>query len=150
MAPFTCTTSRGSSAVDYILSSSITMRTHTNSDITRALSDHALLCTHVPLTCPDLVRSDFSLFTLDADLGRRVADTRTPTPHTTSETTTTQTGSNVQTPATSQKPPTDRKKRYTWLGGEDTIEYMRSANIWKAHTSTEQFAAKFQQITEEF
>ncbi len=27
---------------------------------------------------------------------------------------------------------------------------MRSATIWKAHTSTEQFAAKFQQITEEF
>ncbi len=75
MAPFTCTTSRGSSTVDYILSSSITMRTHTNSDITRELSDHALLCTHVYLTCPAFVRSDFSLFTLDTDLGRQTDDT---------------------------------------------------------------------------
>ena len=84
------------------------MRTHTNSDITRELSDHALLCTHVLLTCPDLVRSDFSLFTLNADLDQRVDDTRTPTPHTTSEDTATHTGSNVQTPATPQKPPADR------------------------------------------
>ena len=75
MAPFTCTTSRGSSTVDYILSSSITMRTHTNSDITRELSDHALLCTHVHLTSPAFVPSDFSLFTLDADLGRKIYDT---------------------------------------------------------------------------
>ena len=108
MAPFTCTTSRGSSTVDYILSSSITMRTHTNSDITRELSDHALLCTHVPLTCPDLVRSDFSLFTLTADLDRRADDTRTTTPHTTSADTATHTGANGQTSATPQKPPVDR------------------------------------------
>ena len=87
MAPFTCTTSRGSSTVDYILSSSITMRTHTNSDITRELSDHALLCTHVHLTCPAFVRSDFSLFTLDADLGRKIDDTP---PHNTPEAATTQ------------------------------------------------------------
>jgi hypothetical protein len=146
MAPFTCTTSRGSSTVDYILSSNITMRTHTNSDITRKLSDHALLCTHVHLTCPDLVRSDFSLFTLTADLDRKADDTP---PHTKPEATTTQTGSNLQTPATPQTPHAVRKKRYTWLGGEDTIEYMRSAKIWKAHTSTELFATKFREITEE-
>jgi hypothetical protein len=145
MAPFTCTTSRGSSAVDYILSSSITMRTHINADITRELSDHALLCTHVHLTCPTLVRSDFSLFTLDADLGRKADDT----PHTTPEATTTQPGATIQTPTTHQTPPANRKQRYTWVGGEDTLEYMRSANIWKAHTSTDLFAAKFREITEE-
>jgi hypothetical protein len=145
MAPFTCTTSRGSSTVDYILSSNITLRTHTNSDITRKLSDHALLCTHVHLTCPDLVRSDFSLFSLDIDTGRKADDT----PHTTPEATTTQPEANTQTPTTPQTSPANRKKRFTWLGGEDTIEYMRSANIWKAHTSTEQFATRFKEITDE-
>jgi hypothetical protein len=98
MAPFTCTTSRGNSAVDYILSSNITMRTLTNSSITRKLSDHALLCTHVLLTCPDLVRSDFSLYFLDTDMGRRVEDT----PHTTPEATTPHPRANTQTPITPQ------------------------------------------------
>ena len=82
IAPFTCTTSSGSSTVDYILSTSITMRTHTYSDTTHDLSDHALLCTHIHLTCPDLVRSDFSIYTLDADLDRRIDAT---SPHTTPE-----------------------------------------------------------------
>ena len=146
MAPFTCTTSRGSSTVDYILSSNITMRTTTDSAITRKLSDHALLCTHVLLTCPDLVRSDFSLFSLDTITGRKVDDI----PHTTPEATTPHPRANTQTPTTPQTSPANRTKRYTWLGGEDTVEYMRSANTWKAHTSTEQFATRFQQISEEF
>ncbi len=122
------------------------MRTHTHSDITRKLSDHALLCVHVPLTCPDFAHSDFSLFSLDIFTGRRVDDT----PHTTPEATTTQPGANAQTPTTPQTSPAIRKKRCTWLGGEDTVEYMHSANKWKVHTSTEQFATRFQQITEEF
>jgi hypothetical protein len=146
MAPFTCTTSRGSSTVDYILSSNITMRTTTDSDITRKLSDHALLCTHVLLTCPDLVRSDFSLFSLDTITGRRDDDT----PHTTPEATTPQPRANTQTPTTPQTSPANRKKRFTWIGGEDTVEYMRSANVWKAHTSTDQFATRFKEITDEF
>jgi hypothetical protein len=132
--------------VDYILSSNITMRTHTHSDITRNLSDHALLCTHVPLTCPALAHSDFSLFSLDTFTGRRDDDI----PHTTTEATTTQPGANTQTPTTPQTSPAIRKKRFTWVGGDNTIEYMNSANKWKAHTSTEKFATRFQQITEEF
>jgi hypothetical protein len=146
MAPFTCTTSRGSSTVDYILSSNITMRTTTDLDITRNLSDHALLCTHVLLTCPDLVRSDFSLFSLDTITGRRDDDT----PHTTPEATTPQPRANTQTPITPQTSSANRKKRFTWIGGEDTVEYMRSANVWKAHTSTDQFATRFKEITDEF
>jgi hypothetical protein len=47
-APFTCTTSRGQSVVDYILSNINTLHTHTDADVTSGLSDHALLTTHVP------------------------------------------------------------------------------------------------------
>ena len=93
------------------------MRTHTDSDITRKLSDHAFLCTHVLLTCPDLVRSDFSLFSLDTITGRRDDDT----PHTTPEATTPQPRANTQTPTTPQTSPANRKKRFTWIGGEDSI-----------------------------
>jgi hypothetical protein len=40
--------------------------------------------------------------------------------------------------------------RYTWIGGDDTTEYMRSAKTWKAHTSTDQFAAKFNATSGKF
>jgi hypothetical protein len=40
--------------------------------------------------------------------------------------------------------------RYTWIGGDDTTEYMRSAKTWKTHTSTDQFAAKFKTISDQF
>jgi hypothetical protein len=42
----------------------------------------------------------------------------------------------------------NNKTRYTWIGGDDTTEYMRSARTWKAHTSTDQFAAKFKAISD--
>ncbi len=123
------------------------MRTHTYSDITYDLSDHALLCTHVPLTCPDLVRSDFSIYSLDADVDRRIDAT---SPHTTPEADPTQPGPDSLPHGTPQTPPASKGKRYIWIGGEDTIEYMRNVDKWKAHTSSETFATTFQQITEEF
>ena len=42
------------------------------------------------------------------------------------------------------------KTHYEWIGGDDTREYMHSSKVWKAHTSTDQFAAKFNDITEKF
>ena len=136
------------------------MRTHTYSDLSRGLSDHALICTFVPVICRDLVHSDFTLFTLGNDLSRRVDDTPTyhsnstppnppptTTPHTTSEVAAAHAGSSIQPPTAPQEAPAIRKQRYIWIGGEDTIEYMNSAKVWKAHTSTDQFAAKFLEIT---
>jgi hypothetical protein len=52
-APFTCTTSRGQSVVDYIISNTNTLITHTDMDVTRGISDHALLTTHVPFVSFD-------------------------------------------------------------------------------------------------
>lgn len=48
-AQYTCNTSRGSSVIDYIISNTNTITTHTDAHITSGLSDHALLSTHVPL-----------------------------------------------------------------------------------------------------
>jgi hypothetical protein len=68
--------------VDYILSSNITMRTVTNADITYKLSDHALLCAHVPISCHSLDSSAFTHVDLHFDLSRRADDTTytPPTP----------------------------------------------------------------------
>ena len=67
--------------MDYILSSSITMRTDTNADIMYKLSDHALICTHVPISCHSLDSSAFTDFDLHSDLSRRAADSiHTPPP----------------------------------------------------------------------
>jgi hypothetical protein len=69
--------------VDYILSSSITMRTVTNADITYKLSDHALVCTHVPISCHTCYSSAFTHFDLHSDIFRGAADTKhtPPPPH---------------------------------------------------------------------
>jgi hypothetical protein len=69
-APFTCTTSRGSSVVDYILSSNLTTRTYTNAENTNGLSDHALIYTHVPVSSYDLHCSDYTHYFLSSDLRR--------------------------------------------------------------------------------
>jgi hypothetical protein len=65
--------------VDYILSSSITMRTVTNADITYKLSDHALVCTHVPISSHTLYSSDFTHIDLHSDIFRGAVNTK-PTP----------------------------------------------------------------------
>jgi hypothetical protein len=79
--------------VDYILSSSITMRTVTNADITYKLSDHALVCTHVPISCHTLYSSGFTHIDLHSDIFRGAVNTKLtpPTPyhpHTTHDDTT--------------------------------------------------------------
>jgi hypothetical protein len=143
------------------------LRTYTNAEITEGLSDHALVYTHVPVSSRDLPSSDFLHYTMSSDLRRGDAAKHTilhtpphkqethtyphtppnTTPHTTLEDTTRDAGPRCKTHDDHQKPPANNKTRYSWIGGDDTKEYMRSARTWKAHTSTDQFADKFNAIS---
>ena len=48
-----CTTSIGQSVVDYILSNNINTTAYTDASVTKGISDHALLLTHVSFLCYD-------------------------------------------------------------------------------------------------
>ena len=84
----------------------------------------------------ELSSSDFIHYDLSTELRREETAIHT-TPH-------------HETHANPKTPPANIKTRYIWIGGDDTTEYMRSASTWKAHTSTDQFAAKFSAISDEY
>ena len=79
-ASFTCHTSRGSSVIDYILSNTNTLTTHTDAHVTRGLSDHALLSTHVPFFSYDQLQFDSLLYGRSCKQEDTSPTTTTPPP----------------------------------------------------------------------
>jgi hypothetical protein len=43
--------------------------------------------------------------------------------------------------------PVAKHVHYEWIGSEDTKEYMRSVEKWRAHTNDSSFATEFDTIT---
>jgi hypothetical protein len=128
--------------VDFILCNTATLKVETESSRTYQLSDHDLVYTYIPLYTTNTHHR----------LPTHTTTHTTPSHHPTQHTTADQPSSpHISTPPEDKiEEAEDRREKHYWIEGKCVAEYMNSAKIWKAHTSSTTFAEGFNKIIKDY